>query len=96
MNISLYTVKATLNDKRITTQDVFAGATQFTLCMVALLGLLIAFPWLSTWLARSKAALSFGIRWNDTEVCLLFGRKRRCPELSCRSGSVVMKIMLPS
>ncbi|WP_157267129.1 TRAP transporter large permease [Azohydromonas aeria] len=50
--ISVYTVKSTLDDRRITTRDVFAGTAPFVLAMAALLGLLIAFPALSTWLAR--------------------------------------------
>jgi C4-dicarboxylate transporter DctM subunit len=41
-----------LDDKRVTTRDVFAGAMPFILCMGLLLVLLIGFPSLSTWLAR--------------------------------------------
>ncbi|MFO1352192.1 MAG: TRAP transporter large permease [Gammaproteobacteria bacterium] len=50
--ISVYTVKATLNDPRITIQTIFAGAFPFVLCMGAVLLILIACPGLSTWLAR--------------------------------------------
>ncbi|MCZ8252467.1 MAG: TRAP transporter large permease [Hylemonella sp.] len=49
--VSVYTVKSALNDSRITIRDIFAGAFPFVLAMTAILGLLIAFPALSTWLA---------------------------------------------
>lgn len=50
--ISVYTVKATLNDSRITINDIFAGSFPFVLCMAVVLVILVAFPWLSTVLAR--------------------------------------------
>lgn len=50
--VSVYTVKSALNDPRITIRDVFAGALPFVLAMVLVLALLVAFPGLSTWLAR--------------------------------------------
>lgn len=50
--VSVYTVKAALNDKRVTVKDIFAGTMPFTLCMVAVLLVLIAFPSISTVLAR--------------------------------------------
>ncbi|MBX9872405.1 MAG: TRAP transporter large permease [Burkholderiaceae bacterium] len=49
--VSVYTVKSALNDTRITLWDIFAGAFPFVLAMTAILGLLIAFPAMSTWLA---------------------------------------------
>jgi C4-dicarboxylate transporter, DctM subunit len=42
--ISVYVVKSTLNDARITLWDMFAGTQPFTLIMVAVLMLIIAFP----------------------------------------------------
>lgn len=50
--VSVYTVKSALNDSRITVRDIFAGAFPFVLMMMVVLALLIAFPGLSTWLAR--------------------------------------------
>lgn len=49
--VSVYTVKSSLNDSRITVRDIFAGAFPFVLAMTAVLVLLILFPRLSTWLA---------------------------------------------
>jgi tripartite ATP-independent transporter DctM subunit len=51
--ISVYTVKATLDDPRISIRDIFAGSFPFVLCMIAVIVLLIAFPALSTYLARA-------------------------------------------
>lgn len=42
--ISVYVVKSTLNDARITLRDIFAGTQPFTLIMFAVLMLMIAFP----------------------------------------------------
>ncbi len=50
--VSVYTVKSALNDPRITIRDIFAGSLPFVLAMVLVLALLVAFPGLSTWLAR--------------------------------------------
>jgi C4-dicarboxylate transporter DctM subunit len=50
--VSVYTVKSALNDPRVTIRDIFAGALPFVLAMVLVLALLLAFPGLSTWLAR--------------------------------------------
>jgi C4-dicarboxylate transporter, DctM subunit len=50
--ISVYTVKSALNDRAITIKTIFTGAFPFVLCMVAVLVVLIAFPALSTTLAR--------------------------------------------
>lgn len=50
--ISVYTVKSALDDRSIGVGTIFAGAFPFVLCMLAVLALLIAFPSLSTWLAR--------------------------------------------
>lgn len=50
--VSVYTVKSALNDPRITVRDIFAGSFPFVLMMVLVLLVLIAFPFLSTALAR--------------------------------------------
>jgi C4-dicarboxylate transporter, DctM subunit len=50
--VSVYTVKSALNDARIGIKDIFAGAFPFVLMMVVVLGILVAFPSLSTFLAR--------------------------------------------
>jgi tripartite ATP-independent transporter DctM subunit len=51
--VSVYTVKAALNDPRITIKDIFAGTFPFVLAMAAVLLVLIVFPSLSTALARA-------------------------------------------
>jgi tripartite ATP-independent transporter DctM subunit len=51
--VSVYTVKAALNDPRITVKDVFAGSFPFVLAMLAVLVLLVVFPSLSTVMARA-------------------------------------------
>ncbi len=51
--VSVYTVKSALNDPRISIKDIFAGTFPFVLSMVAVLVLLVAFPQLSTYLARA-------------------------------------------
>lgn len=48
LGIAVFTVKSTLNDPRITLNDVFAGAFPFLLVMCVLLGLLLIFPKLVT------------------------------------------------
>jgi len=48
LGIAAFVVKATVNDERITLQDVFAGAFPFVLAMCVLLALLVAFPKLAT------------------------------------------------
>lgn len=50
--VSVYTVKSALNDPRITVRDIFAGSFPFVLMMMLVLLVLIAFPFLSTALAR--------------------------------------------
>jgi TRAP-type mannitol/chloroaromatic compound transport system permease large subunit len=52
--VSVYTVKAALNDPRITIKDIFAGTLPFVAAMVVVLALLIAFPSISTMLARTQ------------------------------------------
>jgi C4-dicarboxylate transporter, DctM subunit len=52
--VSVYTVKAALNDPRISVKDIFAGTLPFVAAMFAVLLLLIAFPSLSTVLARGQ------------------------------------------
>ena len=46
--ISVYVIKATLDDPDITLGDIFAGAAPFALMMLAVLGLVLAFPWIAT------------------------------------------------
>jgi C4-dicarboxylate transporter, DctM subunit len=50
--ISVYTVKASLDDRTISLKDIFAGTFPFVLCMTAALAVLLAFPSLSTMLVR--------------------------------------------
>jgi TRAP-type mannitol/chloroaromatic compound transport system permease large subunit len=50
--LSVYTVKSSLNDPAITIKTIFGGAFPFVLAMLATLAILIAFPSLSTVLAR--------------------------------------------
>lgn len=50
--VSVYTVNSALNDPRITIRDIFVGAFPFVLAMVVVLAVLVAFPILSTCLAR--------------------------------------------
>jgi C4-dicarboxylate transporter DctM subunit len=45
--ISAFAVKATLNDRRVGLETIFAGAFPFVLCMLAVLGLVCVVPWLS-------------------------------------------------
>jgi C4-dicarboxylate transporter, DctM subunit len=51
--VSVYTVRAALNDPRITIRDIFAGSFPFVLAMLLVLATLVAFPILSTGLARA-------------------------------------------
>jgi tripartite ATP-independent transporter DctM subunit len=50
--VSVYTVNSALNDPNIGLRDIFIGAFPFVVTMFLVLLLLIAFPPLSTWLAR--------------------------------------------
>lgn len=47
LGISCFVIKATLNDPNITLKDVFIGALPFAFVMLAVLIVLINFPWLS-------------------------------------------------
>jgi C4-dicarboxylate transporter, DctM subunit len=51
--VSVYTVKAALNDSRIGVRDIFAGSFPFVLTMLVALALLVVFPSISTFLARA-------------------------------------------
>jgi tripartite ATP-independent transporter DctM subunit len=51
--VSVYTVKAALNDSRIGVRDIFAGSFPFVLTMLVVLALLVVFPSISTFLARA-------------------------------------------
>lgn len=46
--ISVFTVKSTLNDPKVSVESIFAGAMPFVGAMFAVLLLVCAFPWLST------------------------------------------------
>jgi len=46
--ISVYVIKSTLDDERISLGEIFAGAAPFALIMLAVLGLVLVFPWLTT------------------------------------------------
>lgn len=48
--ISVYVIKATLDDSRVTLVDIFRGAFPFALVMLLLIALLLAFPQLATML----------------------------------------------
>jgi len=50
MGISVYVIKSSLNDARITLWDIFAGAAPFALAMLFVLILLIIFPGIVTFL----------------------------------------------
>jgi C4-dicarboxylate transporter, DctM subunit len=50
--VSVYTVKSALNDPSVSVKDIFAGAFPFVLAMLVVLLAIIAFPSLSTALAR--------------------------------------------
>jgi len=48
LGIAAFVIKGTLDDERITLGDIFKGAFPFALIMLAVLGLIIAFPAIST------------------------------------------------
>ncbi|WP_050928139.1 TRAP transporter large permease [Aestuariivita boseongensis] len=50
--ISVYVIKATLDDPNITLGDIFKGAAPFALIMLLVLGLVLAFPAIATGLLR--------------------------------------------
>jgi C4-dicarboxylate transporter DctM subunit len=45
--ISVFTVKSTLNDPKVTVESIFAGALPFVGAMLGVLALICAFPWLT-------------------------------------------------
>ncbi len=47
LGITVYVVKSTLNDPRVTLNDIFAGAFPFVIIMMLVVVLLVAFPQLS-------------------------------------------------
>ena len=51
--MSVYAVKATLKDERITLGDIFAGSFPFVIMMVIVLMLVCLFPWLALVLVKS-------------------------------------------
>ncbi len=50
--LSVYTIKAAMNDPDLPIGDIFRGTMPFVLTMIACLAVLVAVPQLSTWLAR--------------------------------------------
>lgn len=50
--LSVYTIKSAIDDPDLSVGDIFRGAFPFVLAMVVALAILIAFPSISTWLAR--------------------------------------------
>jgi len=50
--ISVFAVKASLDDQSISLQEIFKGSFPFVLCMTATLIVLVLFPGLSTWLVN--------------------------------------------
>ena len=47
LGIAIYVIKGTLDDQSISLNSIFAGAAPFALIMLIVLGVVIAFPWLS-------------------------------------------------
>ncbi|WP_136634754.1 TRAP transporter large permease [Pseudooceanicola onchidii] len=47
LGVACFVIKANLDDKRITLNDIFAGAAPFALIMVVLVALIVAMPWLA-------------------------------------------------
>lgn len=47
LGIAIYVIKGTLDDQSISLNSIFAGAAPFALIMLIVLGIVIAFPWLS-------------------------------------------------
>ena len=47
LGVSVFVVKANLDDQRITTWQIFKGATPMTLTMCGVLLICVMFPWLS-------------------------------------------------
>jgi C4-dicarboxylate transporter DctM subunit len=54
LGVSVFVVKANLEDRRITTWQIFKGTTPMTLTMVAVLVVIVMFPWLSLVLLGQK------------------------------------------
>lgn len=50
--LSVYTIKAAMNDPDLKVGDIFRGAMPFVLAMIVGLCILVAFPQISIWLAR--------------------------------------------
>ncbi|MBL1241138.1 MAG: TRAP transporter large permease subunit, partial [OCS116 cluster bacterium] len=50
--LSVYTIKAAMNDPDLKVGDIFRGAMPFVLAMIVGLAILVAFPQISIWLAR--------------------------------------------
>ena len=47
LGITVYVVKSTLDDARVSLNDIFAGAFPFVIIMLLVVALLVAFPQLS-------------------------------------------------
>ncbi|OWU84916.1 C4-dicarboxylate ABC transporter permease [Oceanicola sp. 22II-s10i] len=48
LGVACFVIKANLDDRRITLNDIFAGAAPFALVMVFMVALVLALPWLAT------------------------------------------------
>lgn len=56
--ISVYTVKATLNDKTVSITEMFGGSAPFVFYVAGVLAVLVIFRWISTVLERMPARRS--------------------------------------
>ncbi|MGR3320409.1 MAG: TRAP transporter large permease [Pseudooceanicola sp.] len=48
LGVACFVIKANIDDKRISLNDIFAGAAPFALVMVVMVALVLALPWLAT------------------------------------------------
>ena len=50
--LSVYTIKAAMDDPDLKVGDIFRGALPFVFAMIVAIGIIILFPAIATWLAR--------------------------------------------
>lgn len=50
--LSIYTIKSAMDDPNLRVGEIFRGALPFVIAMLVSLGLIIAFPFIATWLPR--------------------------------------------
>ncbi|AVO38702.1 TRAP transporter large permease [Pukyongiella litopenaei] len=48
LGVACFVIKANIDDRRVTLNEIFAGAAPFALIMVVLVALVVAMPWLAT------------------------------------------------